>query len=175
MEYTTLDKAMAVEIVARNNGVLDTITLAAIREALGQPDLKHQTVRYWLKTRPAPSLTPNILSEEKNEAAEQHRQAVEVTQKVQQALDVKLEQAAHAFVDHATRKDTIGDMSGQQAMTAAGIAIDKMRILRGLPTEIVAVLPGLVNALQDNGIDATEFFKMALAKARAARGIDANR
>lgn len=46
----------------------------------------------------------------------------------------KLEIAAHLFVEHAI--DSMDQMSGKDSMIAAGISIEKMQLLRGLPTEI---------------------------------------
>src|SRR5262249_22544657 len=44
------------------------------------------------------------------------------------------EQAAHKALDHALKDAVIAKSNLPQAMTAAGIAIDKMRLLRELPT-----------------------------------------
>ncbi len=40
------------------------------------------------------------------------------------------------LLDHATKEETISEMSGQQAITSAGILIDKTRLLLEKPTEI---------------------------------------
>lgn len=40
------------------------------------------------------------------------------------------------LIEHANKDDTISDMSGQQAITSAGILIDKTRLLLEKPTEI---------------------------------------
>lgn len=155
MAYSEYNRALAVEIVARNGGVLDVTTLADIRDALGLPELKQQTVRYWLKTAQNDQ-KPILLSEEKKEPTKANEHKVEVTQKVKRALDEKLEIAAHKFVNHATKSETMKDMSSQAAMTSAAIAIDKMRLLRDLPTEIVKVLPvvsKLNEALSADGLN----------------------
>lgn len=82
-----------------------------------------------------------------------------------------LEDAAYQFVGHATSEDVVEEMSGQQAMTSAAIAIDKMRLLRNLPTEIIGYLPVVSDALramQDAGMteeEITRFFVMAADRA----------
>jgi hypothetical protein len=57
-------------------------------------------------------------------------------------LDVKLEIAANLFVEHAV--SMMEKMTSPQAMVAAAIAIEKMQLLRGLPTEITASVQILV-------------------------------
>lgn len=80
----------------------------------------------------------------------------------------KLERNAHLYLDRA--EDTVEKTSGQQAMTTAAIAIDKMRLLQGLPTQIVAVLPDFLGALRAMGIDPDEFIRRTVTKAEAEVG-----
>lgn len=133
MAYSDYDKQMAIEIVHRNNDVLDSACLADIREALGTPDLPARTIRYWLK-----STSGRQISVGKKEISARE---ISVADHVAKALDEKLEEAAHKFVDHATSQSVTKKMSGAAAMTSAAIAIDKMRLLRGLPTEIIDAMP----------------------------------
>ena len=68
----------------------------------------------------------------------------------------KFENIAYAMLDHAGDSDTIGDMDGKGAVMSAAIATDKMRLLRGLPTEIVEIIPtiqDIYKALQDKGLE----------------------
>ena len=51
-------------------------------------------------------------------------------------LDQKFELAANVFVEQAINE--VATMKSRDAMVAAGIAVEKMQLLRGLPTEIVA-------------------------------------
>lgn len=48
----------------------------------------------------------------------------------------------HLFLEQAV--EVMSDMSAKDAMIAAGIATDKMNLLRGLPTEIVGSIGILV-------------------------------
>ena len=81
-----------------------------------------------------------------------------------QKLDEQLELAAQRFVQHALRQEVVSSMNGQQAMTAAGIAIDKMRLLRGLPTEIVQIMPNLLERIRQSGLDAVVVFQAMYAE-----------
>ncbi len=68
----------------------------------------------------------------------------------------KFENIAHAMLDHAGESDTIGDMDGKGAVMSAAIATDKMRLLRGLPTEIIEIIPtiqDIYKALEDKGLE----------------------
>lgn len=58
------------------------------------------------------------------------------------------EQAARLYVGHAMTKDVVEETRGKDALIAAATAVDKMRLLRDLPTEIVAVLPVIVQAVE---------------------------
>ncbi|KKM65373.1 hypothetical protein LCGC14_1491930 [marine sediment metagenome] len=63
----------------------------------------------------------------------------------------KFENIAYAMLDHAGEPDIISDMDGKGAVIAAATATDKMRLLRGLPTEIVAILPNFIEAVKNMG------------------------
>lgn len=153
MAYSDMQKAMALEIVARNKGVLDAFAMQSIRETLGVPDLKDQNVRYWMKTQ---KVLTTQKTESKPGATDKASEPLSVREAVAQKLDEKLEAAAHLFVDHAVKPDTLEKLGGQQAMTSAAIAIDKMRLLRDLPTEIIGAAPELTelaNFFREEGIE----------------------
>ena len=91
----------------------------------------------------------------------------EIVQQQKTELSERLEQLAHKLLDHAAKDEVIHKMTGQQAVTSVAIAIDKMRLLNNLPTEIIAVLPDFLSTLQERGIDATEFFTRAKQRLEA--------
>jgi hypothetical protein len=103
--------------------------------------------------------------------ANEHQSAPTATSitAVKKELDQRLENIAHLMLDHVEKPDVHGKMTGQQAMVAAGIAVDKMRLLRNLPTEIVGILPDFLATLHDSGIDATDFFTRAKQRIEAKR------
>jgi hypothetical protein len=55
------------------------------------------------------------------------------------------------LIDHAGQDDTVTEMTGQQTVTSIGILIDKIRLLTGLPTEIIGIMPEFVTAIQKTG------------------------
>ena len=68
----------------------------------------------------------------------------------------KFEGIAYAMLDHAGEPDVISDMDGKGAVIAAATATDKMRLLRGLPTEIIEIIPtiqDIYKALEDKGLE----------------------
>jgi len=160
--YTDEQKALALELVARNAGVLDVVTMDAIRAALETPSLPDQTVRLWMRSYQAlqsRSESRVKLTEKKvvdsasaitvfNDTAfrDEDRQAVQG--EVSTKLDAMFERAARMMVAKATEPEKINDMNGQQLMTAAGIAVDKMRLLRDMPTEIIQMSPILIQINQ---------------------------
>ena len=71
-------------------------------------------------------------------------------------LSDKFEDIAYAMLDHAGGEDVIEEMKGKDAVMSAAIATDKMRLLRGLPTEIVEIIPtiqDIYKALQEKGLE----------------------
>lgn len=84
-----------------------------------------------------------------------------VTEKKGDLADA-LESLIWQLVEHATDQDTIDAMSGREASTSIGIYVDKVRLLRGLPTEIVAIMPDFVEALQTAGKDPKEFMSRVI-------------
>jgi hypothetical protein len=149
MAYSDVQKAAACAMVKQNSGVIDDVIIATIRIALDEPKLPKMTIWRWWKHYLAVTL-PDV-TEKTNE---------NVTDVIErQALDEKLENAAHKFIDHAMKDELLLWTSSKDAMTAAGIAIDKMRLLRNLPTEIVAVLPDLVETIKRKGYDPAEAIK----------------
>jgi len=60
------------------------------------------------------------------------------------ALDAKLEDLAHVLIEEANLPAVREEASLSQLMTAFGITVDKMRLLRDLPTSIIGATPELV-------------------------------
>lgn len=140
------------------------MTLEAIREieaALGRKPSK-STLSAWLnlsiepdnrtepnRTEPIKKNTPIIIKESDVQAA-------------QVELAEKFKTAANKYLDHAIKPDIIEDTKGPQAITAAAVAVDKMRLLQGLPTEIIDILPTFLQKMQRAGKDPYEFMMRAM-------------
>jgi hypothetical protein len=77
-----------------------------------------------------------------------------------------LEEVAWMLLDSMADSEAIADAPLQQRATAYGIAVDKMRLLRGLPTEIVALIPDVVNALNSMGQSPAEVFNRIIQRAK---------
>lgn len=80
-------------------------------------------------------------------------------------LSDMFERVAYQYLDHATKPEVVASASARDAMTAAGIAVDKMRLLRGMPTAIVSLMPGFVEAIKAMGQDPEEVMKRAITRA----------
>lgn len=63
----------------------------------------------------------------------------------------RFEDIAYVMLDHAGGADVIEEMKGKDAVMSAAIATDKMRLLRGLPTEIVSIMPDFIQAVENMG------------------------
>lgn len=87
-----------------------------------------------------------------------------VTEKKEELADL-FEKAARVYITHAVKDDVVDQVAGQAAMTAAGIAVDKMQLLRGLPTAIISIIPQVVKALEDAGYDPVKVFNDLIAEA----------
>jgi hypothetical protein len=148
MGYSITQKAMACDLVRRNGGILDAATMRDIRAMLGNAKLPDQTVRNWVKT---------FLGDQKKQVADSPTEtasALEIVQsKASQKIEDELDKLAQKLIAHAQKDEVIAKANIQQAMTALGITIDKARLIRGLPTEIVSLTIELVDLMRRKGHD----------------------
>ena len=86
------------------------------------------------------------------------------------SLDEMFEDIARAYLDHALKDDVIDRTSGQAAVLAAATAVDKMRLLRVLPPEIVAILPQLIVAINERGLKPALVFQAMFDRLRDESG-----
>lgn len=91
-----------------------------------------------------------------------------VTEKKEELADV-FERVAYKYLKHAEQQDVIEDVSGNSAVITAATAVDKMRLLRGLPTEIVGLLPEVLEALAVLGQNPVDLFNRIIQRAAAQR------
>lgn len=75
------------------------------------------------------------------------------------------ERVAYKYLTHAELDDVIEAVSGNAAVITAATAVDKMRLLRGLPTEIVQLLPDVLVALRKLGQEPAHVFNAIIARA----------
>jgi transposase-like protein len=76
------------------------------------------------------------------------------------------EDVAHTYLNRALDEDAISATAGQSAVIAAATATDKMRLLRGLPTEIVSLIPDVVTAIESMGQSPADFFNRIIQRAK---------
>lgn len=107
-----------------------------------------QTLHRWArgKNNPPP---PELVIEKKGDLADE------------------LESIVWLMTGHLKNEDTIGDMTGQQTATSIGILIDKIRLLRGLPTEVIAIIPEVVQAIERAGDNPQDVFRRLIERANA--------
>jgi transposase-like protein len=169
MAYSAEEKASAIAIVRRCGGQTDE-AMRAIAAALGRTVSK-STVHDWLKTAAdsepkrtrSESAEPNV---KKANRPEKQPVTEALIAQADEALDGVFEHVAQTYLHHALKPEVLADVKGKDAVMAAAIATDKMRLLRGLPTEIVQILPGLVQTLTDAGFNPAEVFLAMMNEAQ---------
>lgn len=127
-EYSPEEKAAALAVLAANAGN----TRAASRQlmAAGTP-VPEATLRGWSR-QPLELKTP---------------EEVEMVEDAKRALDTILESVVGKIARGLDRPEAIARIMGKpvQAATVLGILTDKMRVLRGQPSEITQTLSGFLS------------------------------
>lgn len=157
MAYTIEEKATAIAIVQRFGGMTQE-ALESINDALGRK-VSTYTVHSWLSKTKTETKKPKNQNQKKETAP-----TAEMIHEADLALDDVFEGVARKYLTHASKDSVVLDTKGKDAVIAAATAVDKMRLLRGLPTEIVQVLPILVSALENAGLSAAEVFNAMLTR-----------
>jgi hypothetical protein len=152
--YSDAQKAIAVEIVHRFDDTISGDAIAEIRNKLNAPKLPYQTIRNWFEA----ARLKNISTTKKEDFEGQ----VSIEQKAAQTLDSMFENTARMYLEHAQREHVVNRTSGNAAITSAAIAVDKMRLLRNLPTVIIEAAPILARLgefFNEHQISASEVFE----------------
>lgn len=126
-KYSDEYRATAIAMMVAEGYPDDATAIKRVHGQLAVPKPNVRTLRYWYQHQHQPA--PEKLIQEKKED-----------------LSDLFEKVAEKYVRHAMKDDIVLKSSGAGAMTAAAIAVDKMRLLRNLPTEIIAVLPVIQDA-----------------------------
>lgn len=153
MAYDATEKAVAVEIIRRYGG-LTVEALAEVQKALGKKVGK-TTVHSWVK---APG-NSEIGTVQKNGTNSEPLEDIAALK-----LDQMFEKIAERYLVEAAKPSRMEDMDGKALVTAAAIAVDKMRLLRDLPTEIVTVLPSFIDALREHGFNPSDFIHQTVKR-----------
>lgn len=154
--YTTEQKALAVEVIAREGG-LTREAVSTVRQLLNAPGLSKSTLHgWWVANRTEPNRTEPI---KKNVIP------TPVRQQASDSLDDIFEHVARLYLERAAQDSVVSDTKGKDAVITAATAVDKMRLLRGLPTEIVQLTIELYDALGQAGLDPVTTFNKMIQRA----------
>lgn len=123
-------------------------TKGALARVSAYCQVPSMTISRWFNARQNPP--PNELVSEKKEE-----------------LSDMFEQAARKYLKHSLTSEVIEDTRGKDAIVAAATATDKMQLLRGMPTEIIGVLPDLVAAMENAGLKPSDVFNNMLSRLNA--------
>lgn len=151
--YSMSEKALACEIVARYGGEVSKEALASIRDALEAPNLNKSTVHRWWQSQSVATESQPI----KKEAATL----------INRKLDDMFEEIARRMLLRASEDDVIASMKGRDLIISAATAVDKMRLLRDMPTEIIKLWPGFVEAAEALGRTPADVFNAFIQQTAA--------
>lgn len=162
MAYSAQEKAIAIGLVERHGG-LTTEAIAAVRVALGK-SISTSTLHSWLPKSESKTETETpIPKPEKKEPGAVVTASLQVDANA--ALDAIFEDIARRYLNHAAQDEVVKGTKGKDAVIAAATAVDKMRLLRGLPTEIVQLLPDVVMAIEKLGQNPVDVFNRIIEAA----------
>lgn len=150
--YTDEERAMLV-VMLQSQGYTGDVTTnkpGALQSVVEYSGVPERTLRRWFHgaSNPPPD---NLVRNKKGE------------------LSDELEDIVWLMTGTLKSEEVIGEMSGKDIATSIGILVDKIRLLRGLPTEIVQVLPGIVGALNDLKISPADYFNAMMQELDDAR------
>jgi hypothetical protein len=182
MAYSNEQRALALAILRRYDNSLTKDALVDIAEALGR-QVSKSVLHGWLKTqahgdegaaiRPAPSSGDVSAASAKSRRLAPVRG--ELIADADMTLDALYEQIARKYLRHAGGDDVIFLTKGRDAVTAAAIATDKMRLLRDIPPDIARLLPELLREIERANLNAGEVFGALLARLRDANSLQPGR
>lgn len=159
--YTEDQKVSAVRIVERFGGYTDDAK-AALRALLDEVP-SGSTLHGWRSrfgAKPeSESKSESVKKTEPRPLLITPAQRVMIEQSTEEALDMMLERAARMFVQKSTTAEAMEGMNSREFMTAAGISIDKMRVIRGLPTEIVMQITTLIDVCAKRNVSPVELLR----------------
>lgn len=177
MAYTTEQKTSAIELIRSHDGVINDAVLLVVNETLNI-NASLRTLYNWWTAASASKKMQNLHSAKVSakEIASPDEQTIAVPDADMPALDkslsTKLRKAADKFIDAATEDDRMAGMKSDRLMTAAGIAIDKLLKLEGVPDIVIDVTVSFVEMAQRKGRDPAKIIEAAIRQLEALPDVE---
>lgn len=157
MAYNEVQRALAVAIVEENGGEVTAEVVALIREQLNAPGITAQSVRNWLKQKPA---RENFAEEKKQIFVPSTAAEFDA----QQPVDSKLRHTIDLYLGILNNPGVAANTKARDAMIIVGTAIDKLLLLNKLPPEVIESVLALVEVMQRHNMDAVAVFDTMRAR-----------
>lgn len=141
--YTKKQKALVIELIRRNGGTISKDVIADSQKLLSAP-VTEKTLHRWWKSYSGSEKDVSFVTVDKKKATDNQEWA-------SRTLDSYFEKIAYTYLDRAVEPEAVKKTSGNQAVMTAAVAVDKMRLLRNLPTEIVSIMPDLMKSIEAAG------------------------
>lgn len=135
-------------------------TLVAMLEMEGYPDKPGALQRVATYAKIQPNVIARWYKQKQNPPPNKL-----VSRKKKELADL-FEDVAHTYLNRALDDDAVSATAGQSAVIAAATATDKMRLLRGLPTEIIQLLPDVISAIESMGQSPSDVFNRIIQRAK---------
>jgi transposase-like protein len=139
-DYSAEDKANALAVLASCNG--------NVKKASAQVGIPYMTLKHWGE----------------NDRGVSEEVTNRVTEKKRDLADLWEEHARKALGISHDKLNTPGEVSYQDTVRGAAIAIDKMRLLREQPTEIHGETPASIEERDKRAVELMERAKLRLVK-----------
>lgn len=158
MAYSEEVKRQAVKLIADHGGKISDELILVIRETLGV-SVKTRTLYNWWTSAKTDVQNANLQNAQKKMAvdlpipSDAAPAILSAEDSSNATLIPKLRRAAHKFIDHATQDTEIKKVNSLKAMTAAGIAIDKLLKLEGVPDIVIDVTISFLEVAKRKGLD----------------------
>lgn len=157
-EYSQTDKVMAIGIIERHGGVISKDALRDIRALLNAPEINKTTVYRWWLQKDKLVATPAQPKKRETASATAKTPLQPIATPVDKdaintTLAAYFAQTAQRYLEHANDEDLIKETKAKDAVIIAATAFDKFRLASNLPTEILEIMPGLLDAIEKTGRD----------------------
>lgn len=171
MAYTNEKKAIAVAVVHRHGGKVSGAALEEIRVVIDEPNLPAKTVRRWLQEVNKSAQGQNVPEMSPLKKGGMSPAVKTALEKADGALDRVFEDITRVYAQKVLLAAATEEIKAKDAMTIVGIAYDKHRLAAGLPTEIIRILPALIQKLEQSGLSPSETFNSMIAELDAEKAI----